>query len=183
MNLNIFNTRNLTILTIILFGALMRFVPHWPNFTPIAAIALFGGAYFSRRWMTFLIPLTALLLSDLVIGFHNSMWAVYSGFIITVMIGWYIGQRKSMHSIILGSLASSVIFFLITNFAAWLVYPMYTKDFQGLITSYIAGLAFFNNGSLGISFFLNDVIGTLLYSGIFFSIFSLAEKRFPALAK
>ena len=183
MNLNIFNARNLAILTVILFGALMRLVPHWPNFTPIAATALFGGAYISRRWLSFIIPLAALLFSDMIIGFHNSMWAVYLGFLITVMIGWYIGQKRNAHSIILGSIIASVTFFLITNFAAWLAYPIYTKDFQGLITSYIAGLAFFNDGTLGISFFLNDVIATLFYSGLFFGAFSLAEKKVPALAK
>ena len=171
------------IVSIILAGALFRFIPHWPNFTPVAAIALFGGAYLGRKYMAFIIPFSAMILSDLVLGFHAYMGAVYLAFGLAVIIGMAIRQRISLGNVILASISSSVLFYLITNFAAWLASPIYPNTFTGLMESYIAGLAFFNNGSLGLSFFLNEVVGTLFYSGIFFGIYYFARHRIPALAR
>ena len=64
------------VLTMIFAAALMRLIPHWPNFTPIAATALFGGTFLKRKELAFLIPVSAMLLSDLVLGFHSSMFSV-----------------------------------------------------------------------------------------------------------
>ena len=64
------------VLTMIFAGAVMRLIPHWPNFTPIAAIALFGGTFLKRKDLAFLVPVVAMLLSDLIIGFHSTMFAV-----------------------------------------------------------------------------------------------------------
>lgn len=183
MNSNIINSRLIILSSIILIGAFMRLIPHWPNFTPIAAMALFGGAYIGKRVLTFLIPLLAMFLSDLIIGFHQDMFAVYIAFVLTVMIGLAIRNKISFGSVILGSLSASVLFFLITNFSAWLTMPLYSKTFAGLMQAYVAGLAFFNNGSYGISFFLNTVIGGLFFVGIFCGAFYLVRSRFPAIAE
>lgn len=175
--------RFIAIITIILFGAFMRLIPHWPNFTPIAAMALFGGTYLSRKYLAFLLPIAAMFVSDLLLGFHSYMLAVYIAFAITVMIGFVLRRKVNVGNVIGASLASSVIFFLITNFAAWLASPIYPANAIGLMEAYIAGLAFFNDGSYGISFFLNTVLGGLFYNGLFFGVFYLARQRFPVLAK
>ena len=171
------------IISIIIAGAFFRFIPHWPNFTPIAAMALFGGAYLGRKHLAFLIPFGAMFLSDLVLGLHKDMWAVYVAFGITVLIGTWIRSNVKFTSLIAASVASSVIFFLLTNFAAWLSSPIYPPTIAGLMQSYIAGLAFFNNGSLGISFFLNEIAGALFYNGIFFGIYAAVRQWIPAFSK
>ncbi len=183
MNSKVITSRFWFVLTVILAGAAMRLIPHWPNVTPIAAMALFGGAYFSKKYFAFIIPLAALFLSDLVLGFHSTMPAVYIGFVITVVLGMFMLRNPKLLNVIGASLSSTVIFFLITNFGAWLGSPMYPQNFAGLMESYTAGLAFFNNGSLGISFFMNSLLGDLFYSGLFFGIFYLAKLRFPILAR
>jgi hypothetical protein len=167
--------------TVILFGAFMRLIPHWPNVTPVAAMALFGGAYLGRRYLAFMIPLMALFISDIVIGFYDYMWAIYIAFALTVVIGIAVSKRIKLSNVVVAALGSSVLFFLVTNFAAWLGSPIYPQNFIGLMESYVAGLAFFNDGNYGVSFFLNEVIGTLFYSGLFFGAYALAEKRFPVL--
>lgn len=184
MNHKIWNTRFAVLTGIIFAGALMRLIPHWPNFTPIAAMALFGGAYFGRKYLAFAIPLIAMLLSDLVIGFHDGMIAVYIAFAITVSIGLLIRNRIRPATVVGASLASSVLFFLVTNFAAWLTSPLlYPATFEGLMSAYAAGLVFFNDGSYGISFFMNEVMGGLFYNTMFFGAFYLAKSRIPALAR
>ncbi|MBW6460963.1 MAG: hypothetical protein K0B08_10365 [Bacteroidales bacterium] len=181
MNKKYTQTSFIVIISIIISGALFRFIPHWPNFTPIAAMALFGGAYLGRKYLAFIIPFAAMFLSDLLLGLHTGMWAVYLAFGITVMIGTLIRKNPRFASIFGASLTSSVIFFLLTNFAAWLASPFYPPTLAGLMQSYVAGLAFFHNGSMGISFFLNEVAGSLFYNGIFFGAYALARQWMPAL--
>jgi hypothetical protein len=184
MNKKIWNTRFTVILGIIFAGALMRLIPHWPNFTPIAAMALFGGAYLGKKYLAFAIPILAMLVSDLVIGFHSSMLAVYIAFAITVTIGLFIRKKLNGFTILGAALSSSMIFFLITNFAAWLSSPhLYTANFAGLMQCYTAGLMFFNDGSYGVSFFMNEAMGGVFFSSMFFGAFYLAKLRFPVLAR
>jgi hypothetical protein len=172
----------LFVISVIFTGALFRFIPHWPNFTPIAGMALFGGAYLGRKHLAFIIPFAAMFLSDLILGFHKDMWAVYIAFGMTVSIGIMIRKNIKFASVMTAALGSSVIFFLLTNFAAWLASPIYPQTFAGLMQSYVAGLAFFNDGGYGISFFLNEIAGTLFYSGMFFGAFALARRWFPKMA-
>jgi hypothetical protein len=170
------------IISLILAGALFRFIPHWPNFTPVAAIALFGGTCLGKKYLAFIVPLAAMLLSDLVLGFHAYMGAVYLAFGLTVMIGFWLRGRVNVRNVALASVVSSVLFYLVTNFAAWLASPIYPSTFNGLVQSYVAGLAFFNNGSLGLSFFLNELAGGLFYNAVFFGVYYAAKRRIPALA-
>jgi hypothetical protein len=109
------------------------------------------------------------------------MWAVYLAFGLTVLIGTMIRRNVRLVSVISASILSSVVFFLLTNFAAWISSPFYPQTFSGLMQSYLAGLAFFNNGSLGISFFLNEMAGSLFFSGVFFGVYSIAKQKFPGL--
>jgi hypothetical protein len=175
------NPRFIVILSVILMAALIRLLPHWPNFTPIAAMALFAGTYFDKKQYAFAIPIAAMFLSDLVIGLSVNMPAVYISFAISVLIGMFIRKKVNVGSVLLASFSSAVIFFLITNYSAWLASPFYPQTFAGLIECYLAGLAFFRDTTYGLSFFLNDLLGTTFFSAAFYGAFYLVEMRFPVL--
>ncbi|MEI8046383.1 MAG: DUF6580 family putative transport protein [Bacteroidota bacterium] len=151
------------VLIMIAAGALMRLIPHWPNFTPIAAIALFGGTFLKRKDLAFAIPIAAMLLSDLILGFHSTMFSVYISFIAIVGMGLVLHRKLTVVNTLTASLASSVLFYLVTNFASWtsgfMPYPM---NIGGLMQSYIAGLPFLFNGILG-DLFYNSVLFGALY--------------------
>lgn len=181
MTAKFFSPRFVFVLTVIIAAAAMRLIPHWPNFTPIAAMALFGGVYMTRKYLAFIIPLVAMFVSDLFLGLHTSMIAVYLAFSITVLIGMLVSRNPRFLNIGGAAITSTIIFFIITNFAAWVGNPMYPQTFGGLIASYVAGLAFLNDGN-GISFFVNSLLGDLFYTLVFFGVFYLARLRFPALA-
>jgi hypothetical protein len=188
MKYKTFTPRFFVALSVIIVAALLRLLPHWPNLTPIAAMALFAGTYIDKKQYAFAIPLAAMVASDLVIGLHANILAVYAGFSITVLIGMAIRKRVNVGSVVVASLISAVVFFLITNFSSWLVdrlypHPMYPQTFAGLLECYGMGLAFFRDFTQGISFFLNDFIGTLFYSAVFYGAFYLTEMRFPVLDK
>jgi len=147
---------------LILAAALSRLLPHPPNFTPIAAIALSAGVYLDRRYAFFL-PLAAMLISDYFIGFHDGMVWVYGCFLAIGLIGLWLRSHKKPLLIAGASLTSSVLFFIVTNFGVWLTGTMYPKTFEGLIACYVAAVPFFQN----------TVAGDLAYTAAIFGLFEL----------
>jgi hypothetical protein len=147
-------------LFLILAGATARLLPHPPNFTPLAAIALFGGKQLPKR-LSLIIPLLALFLSDLIIGLYSwkIMLAVYTGFIISALLGWLMRKKFSPARLAGLTLASSTTFFLLTNAAVWAFSPIYPNTFQGLMLSYWYGLPFFRNELMGNLFYVTLIFG------------------------
>jgi len=160
MKKNELSPKMYVILIMILTGAMMRLIPHWPNFTPIAGIALFGGTFLKRKDLAFLVPVAALLISDFIIGFHSTMLPVYLCFIVIVGFGLVLQGRLTVVNTLSASLAASVLFYLVTNFASWtsglMPYPM---NAAGLMQSYMAGLPFLFNGILGDLFYTSILFG------------------------
>lgn len=152
------------VISMIFAGAMMRLIPHWPNFTPIAAIALFGGTFLKRKDLAFLVPVVAMLLSDLIIGFHTTMLPVYLSFMAIVGIGLVLKHRLTVLNTFSASLLASVVFYLVTNFASWtsgmMPYPM---NVAGLLQCYIAGLPFLFNGVMGDLFYTSVLFGALYF--------------------
>ncbi len=133
------------------------------NFSPIAAIALFGAANLKNGKLAFGIPMLVMFVSDCFIGFHNTMFFTYSSFALIGLLGFVALRNKfSAGRLVLISLLSSLIFFLVTNFGVWVMpNTMYSKDFAGLITCYISAIPFFGN----------TVAGDLFFSTVLFGIF------------
>lgn len=161
-------------LTFLVFvAAAVRLIPHPPNFAPIAAIALFGGAYFNKKSFAFAVPLAAMFLTDAIIGFHSSMWIVYVSFAVIVLIGMVLLKKVSVKNVIASSVTASLSFFIITNFGVWAFGTMYPKNIAGLIECYIAAIPFIQN----------TLIGDLFYSGIMFGIYEFAKSKIPVLSE
>lgn len=173
MKTQLFTSRFLVISSLILAGALSRLIPHPGNFTAIGAIALFGGAYISDKRFAFLVPILSMMISDLFIpgGFSA---VVYSCLAATVGIGVLLSKKVIVRNVIMASLSSSLLFFLVTNLPFWYTNPdLYTEDMSGLIASYTAALPFFTNA----------IAGDLFFSGVLFGSFYLLQKRFTVLAR
>ena len=163
--------RTLLALVLILLAAGLRIAPHPWNFTPVGAMAVFGGAAIKDRRLALLFPLLALFVGDIFIGFHKLIPIVYASFLINVAIGLYLRDRRTVTRISLATLAGAFQFFLITNFAVWQFLGGYPHTASGLLTCYIAG----------IPFFWNTLAGDALYATLLFASFALAERLFPAL--
>ena len=164
-------TRLIALLSAIAAAAALRLVPHPPNFSPIDAIALFSGAYLARRWTAFLAPFAALLLSDAVLGFYHGVATVYAAVALIVIIGWWVSSRRTPVRIGIAAVASSVSFFVITNFGMWLFSGFYPLTTAGLVACYVAAVPFFQN----------TVAGDLFYTVLLFGGFALAEHFVPRL--
>ncbi len=169
-------------------AAASRIVPHPLNFSPMAAVALFGAATFPRRWIGVAVAFGSLLLSDLLLeltyragwqpywGFHQDQWAVYACLVPTILLGFALRGRRNVGTVAAAMLASSVVFFAVTNFAFWASpagAAYYPKTAQGLILCYEAAIPFFRNSLAG-----DALYATLLFGGL-----ALAEARFPGLRR
>jgi hypothetical protein len=166
---------------------LIHFVPGLLpcNFTPVEAIALFGGAYFVDRRLAFAVPLIAMLCADLVIAMAlprewigdwlGTLPAVYGCIALTVVGGISLSRRISAFRVTGYAFASAVMFFLVTNFATWLAAHAGAGAActQSLAACYVAGIPFFRG----------TLVGTLLWSAILFGGFELMRARWPAFAR
>ena len=155
------------IVSIILALAAARIIPHPPNFTPILGMSVFSGAIIGNRYFAYLIPLVAMLLSDLYIGFHSSMPVIYFALALCVLIGTFIESRVSAFNSILSITSGVIVFFIITNAAVWYGSEMYEHNLAGIITCYY----------MAIPFLQNTFLSSLIYGLAAFLIYDLIVNR------
>ncbi len=175
----------LFVFTLVIIAGLSRLLPHPPNFTAIGAMALFGGAALSNKMLRVILPLGALFISDVIINntiyasslegftlfYEGAIWT-YVGIAAIALIAPFVIQKLSIKNIVVGSIAASGLFFLVSNFGVWASGMMYPLTFEGLGLAYLAGIPFFGN----------TLIGDLFFSSVLFGGFYLAEVKFPKLA-
>ena len=133
-----------------------------PNFTPIGAMALFGGAYLSNKYYAFIIPILSLWLSDLILNnfilnyydqftwFYPGFIWQYGSFLIMILIGFVFLKKSVLKMFSSPSIGSSLSFLLITNFGVWISGSMYTMDLNGLIACYLLAIPFYKGTLLGL---------------------------------
>ncbi|GIX22133.1 MAG: hypothetical protein KatS3mg121_0916 [Gammaproteobacteria bacterium] len=166
--------RNTALWALILAVAVFRLLPHPPNFTPVLALALFGGAQFRDRLSAWAAPLAAMGLSDLVLGMHASWAWVYGALLLNVFLARAsLRARRGPGRLLVVTLCGSTLFFLLTNFGAWATLPqLYGRDAAGLLEAYVAGLPFWRNA----------LAGDLVFTFALFGLWHAAERRWPVLA-
>lgn len=154
------NKRELLVFGFVVMAVLIRLLPHPPNFTPITALALFGATTFRNKTIGTLLPLLAMGISDIFLGFYYISFWVYGSFILISFLGHYVKNIKTSN-ILLGSL----IFFLVTNFGVWLSgYPL---NLEGLLLCY----------TMAIPFFINSIAGDLFFSYLLKYSFNYSENK------
>lgn len=149
-----------------------RLIPHAPNFTPIVAAALFAGTVFRSRALALTVPIAAMLLSDLLLGFED--WRirviVYAALILPVILGMWGRRFRAVVALLPLALASSLLFFAASNFAVWAFSGMYSHDFGGLVHCYVAALPFLQN----------TMVGDVFWTAALFASWWLAQRWISA---
>jgi hypothetical protein len=168
-------------------AGVLRLLPLPPNFMPIGALGLFGGARL-RSWQAFVIPLAVMVVSDGLLGvlrgreylFHPATAFIYASFLIYVLIGRALRRTESPWWIAAGSLLGSVQFFLVTNFGHWLMTGVaagtrsilepgqYYLTFAGLVECYTQALPFYRT----------TLLSDLLFTGVFFGLHALLTRTY-----
>lgn len=154
--------RIVVVILLIIVGVWSRFVPHPANFTALTAIALLSGAVLPRR-ISVIVPLLAMMVSDLFIGIHSLSVVVWLSFACATLIGWWVARKLTVSRVVFASIASSTLFFIITNFAVWVEGRMYMLRIDGLVQCYVNALPFYRT----------MLLGDLLYTGIVFGLYAL----------
>jgi hypothetical protein len=180
------NLKILTLCLILLIAVASRILPHPNNFAPMGAMALFGAAFFDRKYFGIFFPILAIWISDLFINnviyakyyptftwFYDGFYWQYGTYILIGLFGVFLLKKVTLHRLLIGSLTSSLIFFLITNLACWSNNPMYSQDMIGVLDCYIMGLPFLKG----------TIMGDLFYSTVLFTSFILIQYQVPKLKK
>ena len=181
--MNKYKLSYIVIVFLILLASFSRIIPHMPNFTPIGAMALFGGAYLKNKYHAFLIPIASLWLSDLVL--NNFIYSYYSdftwfypgflwqyiSFILIILMGYFFLKKLNFKSLFVTTIFSSLLFFIVTNFGVWLSGTMYPLDFQGLITCNVMALPFYEG----------TLLGFIIYSTFLFGVLEFSKNKFQTL--
>ena len=155
----------------VLTVAVTRLLPHPPNFTPVAAIALFGGASFSNVRAAFFVPPLGLLLSDLVLGFSAITPVIYACFALITCIGLWLRQRQNVYNVTAAAVVSALMFFVLSDLGTWALTDLYPHTSAGLLQCYTVALPYLRN----------MLTSTLIYTALLFGGLYLAERRFTSL--
>lgn len=160
-----YKTKILIAVLLIAVAVAARLIPHAANMTPVIAVALVSAVYLGRSY-AFVVPLVAMLVADVFIGFYSApiMITVYSSIVLAALLGGLLRKRNTLEVRIGASLVASTIFFLVTNWAVWQFGSMYADSFAGLMESY----------TLGLPFYRNALVGDLFYTVTLFGAFEVA---------
>jgi len=189
MSLKKFNPRTAVLLVFMLASAIIRVLLSWKpsisplsNFTPLAAMALFGGAYFAKGYKAYLFPLATLWLSDIVLNklvFYNEWRLLYDGwywtygsFALMALTGRMLIKKVTVANVTISAIVCTFIHWIGTSPACILFEgSMYPRTFNGWITSLIAA----------IPYEWNMLVSTLFFSTVLFGGFELLQRRYTAL--
>jgi hypothetical protein len=152
------------------------------NFSPIGAMALFGGAYFANKKLAYLVPMLSIWLSSMVLNntFYKQYYPSFSfgfetivfiGFAVVVTAGVLLLKKVTVTNLLLANLVGTVGFFLVSNFGVWANGTMYAHTMEGLGACYTMALPFLKN----------SLLSNVLFSTVFFGIFELAKRQTPSL--
>ena len=179
-----FNPNFAIVAIMIVVAAASRFMPHPPNFTPIGGMALFGAAYFAKKYWAFIIPFIALFISDLILNnvvyaadgftlFSGFMFWTYGAMFLIVLLGTQLLKKVNILNVVGTSVAASLVFFLVTNFGSWFIDPanLYADNIAGVGTALAAGLPYF----------WNTLAGNLVYAGVMFGSYEMMKNAYPHL--
>ena len=148
-----------SLITLVVAMIAFRFMPHPENVAPIGAFALMGGLYLNRRF-ALVVPVLALVLSDLVLNAQMGYPAFHAPRVLDYGIFLFIGmmalamRNKGWKFQFGGAVAVPFFFFAVSNFGVWLTGlglsgQPYAKSISGLVECYVAGLPFLRGSLLG----------------------------------
>lgn len=179
------NLKSPILCLLLLLAVASRLIPHPANFAPMGAMALFGSAYFNRKYLALLLPILATWLSDLFINnviyaqyypkftwFYDGFYWQYGTYVLIGLLGLLIFKKVNLKRVLTGSLVSALLFFIITNFGCWIGSTTYHQNLTGLMECY----------AMGIPFLKGTLLGDLFYCGILFGSFEFIKIKVPALA-
>ncbi len=155
---------------LILLIVFSRLIPHPPNFTPVLAAALFCGTLYMRPSHALVVPLLGMAAGDLVLGFHDQVWAVYLAVALCVGLGRWMLNPPGVLTTLGAGVSGSALFFLLTNFAVWLQGDFYPMTTAGLLACYVAAIPFFHH----------TLIATLLFGLALFGLSRLLQSDQPS---
>jgi len=184
-----FNPRNAVVLLIIVVIAAIRVLNNFStemtalaNYSPLAAMALFGSAYFKGNIKPLLFPLMAIFISDIILFstvykeygngiLYDEWYWVYGAFLLMAISGKLIIRKVAVANIALSAIVAVFIHWIVTDLGVWIGSSAYPQTWAGFTACLAAA----------IPFELRLLIATIVYSAVMFGVFELMQRRYVAL--
>ena len=161
---------------LIILGVLSRFLPHYPNVTPLYSVALFSGSKPQNKLLSVLFFFTTLLISDIILNkfFYNMpspmsylvspvFLCTLIGHVMIITVGTFLLRKTTVKNVFISSGLSAFMFYIFSNFGCWIEGSIYSLDFNGLLKCYTAGLPFLKNTFLSIIAYNTVIFGVYYY--------------------
>ena len=158
----------------VLAAVLLRVLPHPWNLAPVGAMFLFSAATFRSKWLGWLVPLAALMISDYAVvkivyqgrfaWFSPYTWGAFS---IVGLLGWTLRSKSTALRVAGVAASGSVVFWVLSNLGVWAGSVRYPHTLAGLGACYVAAIPFFRN----------DLVGNLVYCSIMFGSYAWIQQR------
>jgi hypothetical protein len=151
-----------------------------PNFSAFYGLAFCAGAFFPRhvKWW---LPLGTLVVTDIILDVYYQSFSVmqlvnYAAYALIILFGTRFNHRSRFLGLLGGGIAGAVLFYLITNTAAWLFNPFgnpeYSKDLAGWLIALTKGTGGYPTT---LQFFINTLLSGGLFTGLFAGALKLNE--------
>lgn len=147
-------------LGLIVLGAASRLLHLPPNIAAVTGVTLLAGFTLRNVWLALLVPIGAMVLADIVLGWYPGVLATYAGMAAGVFIARGLLPRLTVLRLVATTFLASLAFFVLSNFGTWLE-GWYGYTWDGLVACYIAALPFWQNSLVA------DFISTALAFGLF----------------
>ena len=121
-----------------------RMISDIPNFTATIALIMFTSYLIRDKFLSVLVILVSQIISDLYIGIYSSMFFVYGAYVFIALLSPIIMNKLSFKSVLISSLVTPTIFYIVSNFGVWITGSTYPLSLDGLIMCYVAGIPFFD---------------------------------------
>ena len=151
---------------VLALGAMTRLIIHAPNFTPVLALALFGGVYLKKK-QALVLPVILLAATDIILGYHQTIFFTWGCIVLIAAMGIWVKNNKNTKTIFGSSLLAAVVYYIVTNLGVWLTTGMYPMNLSGLAECYYVAIPYFRN----------TLISTFAYTFLLFTAYDLIAAR------
>ena len=144
-----------------------RMISDIPNFTATIALIMFTSYLIRDKFLSVLVILVSQIISDLYIGIYSSMFFVYGAYVFIALLSPIIMNKLSFKSVLISSLVTPTIFYIVSNFGVWITGSTYPLSLDGLIMCYVAGIPFFDE----------TLLSTVVFSVTIYAMMKLIVKE------
>ncbi|MEQ1768850.1 MAG: DUF6580 family putative transport protein [Devosia sp.] len=156
------NSERLAILLVVI-GAGSRLLHLPPNIAAVTGVTIFAGFAIRNVWLALAVPIAAMALADVVLGWYPEVIYTWAGMAAGVLLARAILHPLTPLRLIGTTFAASLVFFVLSNLGVF-ISGYYGYTLEGFIACYVAAIPFWQNSLIA------DFTSTALVFAIYLAL-------------